>query len=648
MSASARLLVAAAALIVGACAGPAAASITTTAITSPVAGPTIGPVDYSNSLNLHPITVTGTSDGTTPDQIDIACFFQSNDGTPGEQILTSGGAPVAADGSFSLTVDLVWAGVRPCLLRAVPMGLSPADLTAWTGPRIYAVTQRDFAVPSGPHAGANYDFYDNMSSARGFGDFNSVGGCGVDDMEPWEPVSGGARQQRTNYTFYCNGWYRGDVQITPGVHRSAIEVDGADVYDPAAANQISPSYAWPGVTHNVTYDPAADRLTIDETDPLTRCPANTPGSGASTGNCSELDAVGVTDHRTTVFDHHGLVAQQTDVWSTTGAAKSLDVMDQQNFKSNASKNGFQFPGEASMTPHTSATTIPIPAGSDPATILYTFDTTQGDAVTNPRASTLLSPRPLEAVFTSTNDSFYYLHYELTIPANGSVTIRKIYSQETTSAALAPLTAEALDHISAPSLSLSAPDDASTVSSPTVTVAGTASDNVGVASVTVDGQAVTLSGGTFSTPVTLGEGANTITVVAADATGATTTVTRSVTYTKPTAAPPTDTTPTRPPPDLPAIGKNGAVSCPAQSAGCTARATWRSRAKGRALLAKWSATIRPGATSTPKPRLTKTGRRQLRKHSVRALRVVTVVSGTGAPVSATAKVTLKRLKSKKKH
>jgi hypothetical protein len=49
------------------------------------------------------------------------------------------------------------------------------------------------------------------------------------------------------------------------------------------------------------------------------------------------------------------------------------------------------------------------------------------------------------------------------------------------------------------------------------------------SLTVNGKAVTVgSGGAFSTTVTLSEGSNTITVVATDAAGKTTTVTRTVT------------------------------------------------------------------------------------------------------------------------
>lgn len=85
---------------------------------------------------------------------------------------------------------------------------------------------------------------------------------------------------------------------------------------------------------------------------------------------------------------------------------------------------------------------------------------------------------------------------------------------------------------APTLEVNSPTDNLLTASPTLTVSGTAavgSDSVTLAGVTVNGEAVTVAGnGTFSTEVTLTEGANTITIVATDSLGKTTTITRRVT------------------------------------------------------------------------------------------------------------------------
>ena len=86
--------------------------------------------------------------------------------------------------------------------------------------------------------------------------------------------------------------------------------------------------------------------------------------------------------------------------------------------------------------------------------------------------------------------------------------------------------------SAPTLNVTSPTEGLLTNSNKVTVAGTAaagSDAVTLSSVKINGETVTVgSGGAFSKEITLEEGDNTITVVAEDSIGKTTTVTRHVT------------------------------------------------------------------------------------------------------------------------
>ncbi|WP_156785907.1 stalk domain-containing protein [Caldisericum exile] len=83
---------------------------------------------------------------------------------------------------------------------------------------------------------------------------------------------------------------------------------------------------------------------------------------------------------------------------------------------------------------------------------------------------------------------------------------------------------------APTLTVTAPEDGSTVNTATVKVTGTATDNVGVTLVVVNDVPVTLlPDGSFATTVTLVEGANTIVVKAFDAAGNVTTKSVKVTY-----------------------------------------------------------------------------------------------------------------------
>lgn len=85
---------------------------------------------------------------------------------------------------------------------------------------------------------------------------------------------------------------------------------------------------------------------------------------------------------------------------------------------------------------------------------------------------------------------------------------------------------------APTLNVTSPEDGLLTNSNTVTVAGTAaagSGSVTLSEVTVNGAKVTVgSGGAFSKEVTLTEGLNTLTIIAKDSLGKTTTVTRKVT------------------------------------------------------------------------------------------------------------------------
>ena len=79
---------------------------------------------------------------------------------------------------------------------------------------------------------------------------------------------------------------------------------------------------------------------------------------------------------------------------------------------------------------------------------------------------------------------------------------------------------------APVLTITAPTDNLVTAAQSITVSGTISDD-GTVTVTVNGEAAVLSGGTFSASVPLTGGANTITVKATDAAGNVTTSTRTV-------------------------------------------------------------------------------------------------------------------------
>lgn len=80
----------------------------------------------------------------------------------------------------------------------------------------------------------------------------------------------------------------------------------------------------------------------------------------------------------------------------------------------------------------------------------------------------------------------------------------------------------------PNLEVTSPANGLVTNNPTLTIAGTASDaSSGLVSVTINGSPVTVTDGAFSQTVTLTEGTNSFTVVATDAVGHTSSVSRSV-------------------------------------------------------------------------------------------------------------------------
>lgn len=116
----------------------------------------------------------------------------------------------------------------------------------------------------------------------------------------------------------------------------------------------------------------------------------------------------------------------------------------------------------------------------------------------------------------------------TVLTDGSHTIAFNASDNDGNAAVQKTVTFIIDTV-APTLNVSSPADNSVTNNATCTVSGTTNDSTSSpVAVTVNGKAVTVAeNGSFTTTVTLSEGSNTITIVATDAAGKSTTVTRKV-------------------------------------------------------------------------------------------------------------------------
>jgi hypothetical protein len=142
------------------------------------------------------------------------------------------------------------------------------------------------------------------------------------------------------------------------------------------------------------------------------------------------------------------------------------------------------------------------------------------------------------IYSAANVDEFNLHQTGTVPAGGSTTFRSAYAQDYTAAGVTALADAATDPFGAPAVQISSPANGAVVHDPTVTVGGTAIDNVGVSSLTVAGHPVAVGpGGAWSTAVALSPGANTISAVAQDAAGDSGAAQVGVTYQPVTTPPP---------------------------------------------------------------------------------------------------------------
>jgi hypothetical protein len=607
-----------------------AASASFTKVTVPATG-TVGPLDYNGAS--YPMTVSGTSDGDSG-IVTLYCFYLNEEGDR-EYFAVTSSLPVQPDGTFTTsTANGDRIGYHPCRLAALPAATDPADtsLQRYDGPRLSAVTRSTTVQSGGPNDGKNLDFYDAVTGERGYVDFVSAGKCGLDDSRVFSAPNG-LLQQESQYVWYCEAYWPRNIQRVPGTYRSGVQVDAFLV-----------DGAWNGVTRTTTYDAASRRTTIVETDALVKCPSDVSDAPVGAGNCPTLSPLGVGFKRTTVVDHEALVVTETDEWTSTTGAHTLDFLEDYDMRGNSSRNGWRFPGESAFVNRLAVEEVPISNPGKPTSIRITMDTTRADGdPRNPRGSITFSNLPDKAVFTSTTGNFASLHSTLQIPANGTASVTRIFAQEMSLTALAPLTTEAEDRLAKPAVAFSAPAEGATVATDTVTVTGNASDNVGVSSVKVNGKTVDLSSGSFSTLVALTPGANTVTAVATDATGNTATATRAVTYTEPVVIPVVT------PPSV----DGTAVACPAAGPACAVAAKWTTvqafaaaAKKRKVVMARRTLTVQPGRIAHVKPKLTKAGRKLLAKHrSVRVRRRIGAVATGSAPVVKTATTRLRAPKKK---
>jgi hypothetical protein len=505
------------------------------------------------------LTVKGTAAGTG--SVDIVCYSGS---TP---TVTRIAASVAVQGNGTFNSGAV--PLKPiagsvCRLRAVPAGSDGAgnDVSNFAGPTL-AVSEAALPVATIGGAllnhGTPYNVYVNDVTFTGTAAWASPGvtpstsavGCGGPFAAPIDSVGNVG-----DYAIDCTGsLLSNDLGAFGG--RSEVQVDGRNAYDPASAQALfaaagghAASQNLSGfptdLTGNVTWDPTTGLLTSTSDESWVIC--NGPNMQVqSFATCPNFVNSGVKLQRTTTTSDGGRVVTLTDTWSSTdGQAHSLDLLydDFVGVLALDSGNaGYEFPGQSSFSQSSPGTDVPGPSNV-PGSILVRTNVTKPDGDPSEAAGAItFGKAPSEFRFPSNNE--FEEHNLVLVPAGGSASLSYIYSVGYSVADVSALALAAQDRFEPPSVVIGSPASGTAVSSPTVTVSGTADAGSGINSIVVGGQTVPVaSNGGWTAQVPLSPGTNTITALATDGAGATAQAQVAVVYNAP-APPPAPPAPPAP-------------------------------------------------------------------------------------------------------
>jgi hypothetical protein len=511
------------------------------------------------STTLH--VVGTTSGGGGP--MDLVCFY----GT--DMKVLSSGIPVSGN-AFDVNVptsSFSNAAPRPyCQLRAVPNGDVtdyPPGASSFAGPRIgFGQIEEDYTISGGPNDGATYDYFVAQGQSQGYMDFLSMGGGGLDYSFVFDPVTFAQSNPLFDFngaTFQANGCTPSSLTCD-GPTRSEVQVDNANAYTPdgqsnlyndGGSNRSDQLEGFTPLKFTRMIDPLNGAIHTTETDPLVKCTPSPTAFHASQvdpawkTDCTSFSPTGITVNRTTTGDQNGRHASITDVWNNTDPQPhDVDVLYDE-----------QFVGDSGSTPNISyeypwidnlfhaankGDNVTGPTAPGPATVFVDGNGPTADTFAFPQGAVTVNPAPKDIHWYG-QDSYSTWHYTFTVPANGSVTIKQDYLQGSSKDEVTAKAATARDQLGTPTVAITSPVNGSTSPTAAITVSGTSSDpGGGVTGVTVNGAAATLAGdGSWTAPVTLTPGSNTITASAGDAAGNTGTASETVTFTPPPA---TTTTP----------------------------------------------------------------------------------------------------------
>ncbi|MDQ6779119.1 MAG: hypothetical protein M3071_23495 [Actinomycetota bacterium] len=535
-----------AACLIGAGGAKAAVPVMTSHVTAPADGTQL----LANSVTdpSATMTVSGTTNGSTGDTVDIDCYNGGSVlayyGSPVSYSGSGSGIPVAADGSFSVPVPLSAFGGHSCELIAVPHGTTPSPATGFTGPRVAISDLVTNSITSGPNAGDLYAFGFTDATLLGLSFANSSGLCGVGGSL----YDGSAAINGGPFFVYCADSLYGSNAIfqsatTPDLTRSEIQVDGQNAYNTNSADKLFVTAAtnpgFPALTATLdAFSASTGAAQTTESEGLVECsPDNV--FGPSSSDCTSFVSSGVALKRVIDFVGSGRVQTVTDTYaSTDGHTHTLNIEYQTDLGHTTA--GWALPGQSTFMQHSTGDTAGAPP-SAPGTI-YAIDTPgAAPSITNPVAALTFASPYSSIVFDTTLWSAFsgpngpqpevsaLIDYQRSLPAGGSFSIQWTTATGASVGEVQGEAAAAEDAYAPPAISIASPASGAAVSVSPVTVTGTTSAGSGVKAVTVNGATATVTGGTFTASVPLAAGPNRITATVTTNAGGAKSASETVTY-----------------------------------------------------------------------------------------------------------------------
>jgi hypothetical protein len=406
-------------------AGPANASVTAVAITSP-SPVAIYPVYDESRPTPQYVEVAGSATGSGP--VRFWCDSVAPDGAvvnsnPLTGTIELAGGPFTA----SVRIDDLGVGIAGCRLLALPADGLPADLSPFTGPLLLRQADNPETIAAGPNAGVLSYFNTTLRQRASEANVGSIALCGLCGLAFAQD------DRQSNWAWWTAAWLNGyDTDAT----RTAAMIDGRETFfaEDVRDSAFNGYASWPAITgRQVTYPSASGPGGLKASEAPVHC--TTDPSSSEIGGTARLDPAtcaafvpsGVRfDRRYEPLDAGGRSWRVTDViHSVDGRAHEL-ALAYANLQGNLNAPAIQVPWAAdpAFTPWAD---LPHDLGAPqqvPATIYTQFNTNKPTGFENPVGALVVGPGFVGATFDRFEDKLPYitLHYRRTVPAGGSVTI----------------------------------------------------------------------------------------------------------------------------------------------------------------------------------------------------------------------------------